>query len=125
MNLASIPFMRDTGGAPAATTQVIFMQSILEILLVTVKSGTAKKSGLPYSISEAHCVLRNADGTPGAVGVLVVPKSLETVAQPGTFTASFGLVAASFGEQQGRIVAQLAGLVPVPASASRRVAVPA
>lgn len=96
------------------------MQSILEILLVTVKSGTAKKSGQPYAISEAHCVLRNADGTPGAVGVLVVPKSLEDIAKPGIFTAAFGLVAASYGEQQGRIVAQLAGLVPVPAAALKR-----
>lgn len=95
------------------------MQSILEILLVTVKSGNSKKTGNPYSISEAHCILRNEDGTPGAVGVLVVPKALEAVAKPGSFTASFGLVAGAFGEQQGRIVAVLAGLVPVPAGALR------
>lgn len=89
------------------------MQSLLEILLITVKAGNAKKTGQPYSISEAHCVLRNEDGTPGAVGVLVVPKALETIAKPGLFTAAFGLVAASYGEQQGRIVAVLAGLTPV------------
>jgi hypothetical protein len=96
------------------------MQSILEILLVSVKAGNAKKTGQPYSISEAHCVLRNDDGTPGAVGVLVVPKSLEAVAKPGTFTAAFGLQAASYGEQQGRIVAVLTGLTPVPQGALRR-----
>lgn len=96
------------------------MQSILEILLITVKAGNAKKTGQPYSISEAHCVLRNEDGTAGAVGVLVVPKTLEAVAKPGLFTASFGLVAASYGEQQGRIIAQLAGLIPVaPGAVSR------
>ena len=122
MSVASIPFVRDTGGAPAATSKVIFMQSILEILLVTVKSGTSKKSGQPYSISEAHCVLRNEDGTPGAVGILVVPKALEAVAKPGLFTAAFGLQAASFGEQQGRIVAVLAGLVGLPPKAMARVA---
>lgn len=91
------------------------MQSILEILLVTVKSGKSKKTGNDYAISEAHCVLRNQDGTPGAVGVLVVPKNLEEVAKPGLFTASFGLIAGSYGETQGRIVAVLAGLVPIPA----------
>jgi hypothetical protein len=101
------------------------MQSILEILLVTVKAGNAKKTGQPYSISEAHCVLRNDDGTPGAVGVLVVPKILEAVAKPGLFTASFGLQAASYGEQQGRIVAVLTGLTPVPANAVRRTPVAA
>ena len=121
VSFAFIPFTQgDAGGVPAVTQKVIFMQSILEILLVTVKSGTAKKSGQPYSISEAHCVLRNADGTPGAVGVLVVPKALEEIAKPGIFTAAFGLVAASYGEQQGRIVAQLSGLVPVVRPAAVR-----
>ena len=57
--------------------------SILEILLITNKSGKAKKSGNDYSINEAHCVLRNEDGTPGAVGVLVIPKQLEEVAKQG------------------------------------------
>lgn len=89
------------------------MQSFLEILVVTVKAGTAK-TGKPYSISEAHSVLRNDDGSPGAVGVLVVPKALESVCKPGMFTAGFALQAATYGEQQGRIVAVLASLTPVP-----------
>lgn len=89
------------------------MQSILEILLVTVKEGIAAKTQKPYRIPEAHCVLRNDDGTPGAVGVLLVPKQLEEVAKPGLYTASFALQAGSFGEQQGRIMAVLTGLVPV------------
>lgn len=97
------------------------MQSIIEILLVTVKSGTSKKTNQPYAISEAHCVLRNDDGTAGAVGVLVVPKALEEIAKPGMFTAVFSLAAASYGEQQGRIVAQLVGLNPLPPSAIKRV----
>ena len=97
-------------------------QSVIEILLITNKSGKAKKSGNDYSINEAHCVLRNDDGTPGAVGVLVIPKALEDVAKQGMYTASFGLVAASFGEQQGRIVAQLTGLTPVPSNFQRKAA---
>lgn len=90
--------------------------SILEILLITNKSGKAKKTGNDYSINEAHCVLRNADGTPGAVGVLVIPKRLEEKAKQGMFTASFGLIAAQYGENQGRIVAELTDLTPVPPS---------
>jgi hypothetical protein len=105
-------------GVPAVLlTMEILMQSIIEILLVTVKEGTSKKTNNPYKISEAHCVLRNDDGTPGAVGVLVVPKALEAVAKPGLFTAGFSLQAGSFGENQGRIMAVLAGLSPVPAAA--------
>lgn len=96
------------------------MQSIIEILLVTNKSGKAKKSGNDYSINEAHCVLRNDDGTAGAVGVLVVPKLLEEKAKPGMFTATFALQAASFGEQQGRIIAALTDLVPVPPAMFKR-----
>lgn len=100
------------------------MQSIIEILLVNVKEGKAKKTGNDYRITEAHCVLRNDDGTPGAVGVLTVPKALEESARPGTYTASFALEAATFGENQGKIVAALKGLVPVPPSAQRRPAAP-
>ncbi|MBA2676136.1 cellulose synthase [Ramlibacter sp.] len=96
------------------------MHSILEILLVNTKTGTAKKSGQPYSISEAHCVLRDESGKAGAVGVLTVPKALEEVAKPGLYTASFTLEAPTYGENAGKIVAALSGLVPIPASALKR-----
>jgi hypothetical protein len=95
------------------------MNTILEILLVNVKAGNSKKTGQPYSISEAHCVLRDTTGKAGAVGVLTVPKALEAVAQPGVYTASFTMEAPTFGENQGKIVAALSGLVPVPAGAFR------
>ncbi|GEM_PF-2328685 len=95
------------------------MQTILEILLVNTKSGNAKKSGLPYSISEAHCVLRDETGKAGAVGVLTVPKGLEAAAVPGIYTASFAMEAPTYGEMQGKVIAVLKGLVPVPASAFR------
>jgi hypothetical protein len=96
------------------------MQSILEILVINTKTGTSKKSGNAYSIPEAQCVLRNDDGSVAAVGVLVIPKHLEEVAKPGMFTGSFALEAATFGENQGRIVAKLTGLTLVPPSAQRR-----
>lgn len=92
------------------------MQSIIEILVVVVKSGVSKKTSQPYSISEAHCVLRNSDGTPGAVGLLVVPKALEVVAVPGLYTATFGLNVPTFGEFAGKVSASLSGLVPIKMS---------
>lgn len=104
----------------AVSSQDHFMQSILEILVVNTKSGTSKKTGNPYSIPEAQCVLRNEDNTVAAVGVLVIPKDLEAIAKPGVYTGSFALEAATFGENQGRIVAKLVGLTPVPPNALRR-----
>lgn len=91
------------------------MQSILEILVINTKAGKSKKTGNDYSIPEAQCVLRNDDGSVGAVGVLVIPKALEGIAKPGVFTGTFALQAASFGENQGRIQAVLTGLVPAQA----------
>lgn len=92
------------------------MQSYLEILLVNVKTGTSKKTGNAYSIPEAHCVLRNDDGSAGAVGVLNVPKALEETAKPGLYRASFALEASTFGDNAGKIVATLSGLTPVNAA---------
>jgi hypothetical protein len=98
------------------------MNSILQILLVNVKEGNAKKTGNPYKISEAHCVLLNDQGHPSAVGVLNVPKALEAVAVPGSYTAAFALEAPTYGENQGKIVATLSGLVPLAAGALRSAA---
>jgi len=104
----------------AASSQDVLMQSILEILVINTKAGKSKKTGNDYSIPEAQCVLRNDDGSVAAVGVLVIPKKLEDVAKPGVFTGSFALEAASYGENQGRIVAKLVGLTPVPPNALRK-----
>lgn len=96
------------------------MQTILQILVINTKEGNAKKTGNPYKISEAHCVLRNDDGTPGAVGVLTIPKELEATAKPGTFTATFSLEAPTYGENQGKVVAMLKGLTEVDPSRFRK-----
>jgi hypothetical protein len=63
-----------SSGVPAVLSQGLTMQSILEILVINVKDGTSKKTNQPYRIPEAQCVLRNQDGTVGAVGVLVRPQ---------------------------------------------------
>ena len=111
------------GGVPAVLSQGLTMQSILEILVINVKDGTSKKTNQPYRIPEAQCVLRNQDGTVGAVGVLVIPKALEEVAKPGMYTGTFALQAAAYGQDQGRIQAVLTGLNPLPPNAVRASAV--
>lgn len=98
------------------------MQSVLEILTVQTKEGIGKKSGQAYKIMEAHCVLRNDDGSAAAVGVLTVPKSLEESAKVGLYRAGFALEAPTFGENQGKIVAALKSLMPVAANQLRPVA---
>lgn len=100
-------------------SQVYTMQSILEILVVNVKSGTSKKTGQPYSIPEAQCILRNDDNSVAAVGVLIIPKALEDAAKPGLYTGSFALQAEAFGADQGRIVARLVGLTPIVSGRAR------
>ncbi len=96
------------------------MHSILEILVITVEEGTSKKTGQPFRIPKAQCVLRNDDNTVAAVGVLNIPKQLEEVAKPGLYTGTFALVASSYGDSKGEIVARLTGLNPVPPSAVRK-----
>lgn len=104
----------------AVLSQGQTVNSILQILVVNTKAGTSKKTGQPYSIPEAQCILLNDDGSVSAVGVLVIPKQLEETAKPGTYTGSFALEAGTFGENQGRIVARLVGLTPLPPSAVRK-----
>ena len=96
------------------------MQSFLVILAITVEEGTSKKTGQAFRIPKAQCVLRNDDQSVAAVGVLNIPKALEEVAKPGLFTGTFALVASTYGESKGEIVARLTGLVAVPPSALRK-----
>jgi hypothetical protein len=103
-----------SGNLATAKKNRPFMQSILQILAITIKDGTSKKTNQPYSIKEAQCVLLNDDGTPALVGSLVIPKSMTETAKVGVFTASFGFVVGFMGDDKGRIVAQLAGLTPLP-----------
>lgn len=109
----------------AVSSQDVTMQSILQILAINVKEGTAKKSGQPYRIPEAQCVLKNDDGTVAAVGVLVIPKQLEESAKLGEYTGTFALEAGTFGENQGRIVARLVGLTPLPPNYFKQARTPA
>jgi hypothetical protein len=88
------------------------MQSIIQILkLNDPKTGTSKKTGNPYDMQDAECLLLKDDGSIDQVGVLQVPKQLRETVKPGTFTATFALNA-NFASR--RIEAVLTGLVPLP-----------
>lgn len=86
------------------------MQAIIQILKVNdVKSGVSKKTGNPYELQDAECVLLNDDGTPSQIGVLSIPKDLRNKVQAGTYTGSFSLRP---DLQTRRIEAVLTGLNP-------------
>ena len=101
------------------------MATIIEILLLDVKTGVGKASGKPYTLSEAHCVLRNDDGTPAGVGVTILSKEIAAIAKPGLYTCSFGLVSSTYGDDAGRVVPQITGLIPILASQLKRAPVAA
>lgn len=88
------------------------MQSIIKILkLNDPKTGVSRKTGNPYDMQDAECLLLNEDGTVDQVGVLQVPKSLRDVVKPGDFTATFALHSNFMSR---RIEAVLTGLVALP-----------
>lgn len=88
------------------------MQAVLQILKVNeVKSGVSKKTGNPYELQDAECVLLDDKGAPMQIGVLSIPKDLRGKAEVGVFTGSFSLRP---DLQTRRIEAVLVGLTPVP-----------
>lgn len=88
------------------------MQAVIQILKVNdVKSGVSSKSGKPYELQDAECVLLDDHGAPSQIGVLNIPKDMRGKVQPGVFTGSFALRP---DLQSRRIEAVLTGLNPVP-----------
>ncbi|RYE81478.1 MAG: hypothetical protein EOO80_01010 [Oxalobacteraceae bacterium] len=96
------------------------MQSIIQILkLNEVRKGVSSKTGRPYEMQDAECLLLNDDGTPASVGVLQIPRELMGKAATGTFLGTFGLRP---NLSTRRIEAVLTGLndyVPAPVAPVR------
>lgn len=89
------------------------MQSIIQILKVNeLRKGISAKTNKPWEMQDAECILVNADGSVGSVGVLQLPKSLMGDKTPtaGTYTATFALVS---GMTDRKINAVLTALTPV------------
>lgn len=89
------------------------MNASLEILLIKQKSGVSRTTGKPYTLNEAHCVVRGDDGVPSGVGTLLIPNSFVEVPKPGLYSATFQMVASTYGESAGKISAELCTLTPM------------
>ncbi|MFM0301444.1 cellulose synthase [Paraburkholderia sediminicola] len=84
----------------------------LTILSINVRSGVAQKSGRPYTIREAQCILEQAtDGVSNiVVGVINLPESLAE-RTPGEYLAEFALAQGN-GTDAGRLVPKIVSLTP-------------
>lgn len=86
------------------------MHSILQILkLNEVRSGTSSKTGKPYRMQDAECLILKDTGEVDQVGVLQIPRDLIENIAPGVYLGSFVLRP---NLASRRIEAQLSGLVP-------------
>lgn len=86
------------------------MQSVIQILKVNdTRKGTSAKTGKPWEMQDAECLLLNDDGSINCVGVLTIPKDLSGKVTPGTFVGSFSLRASPMDR---RIEAVITGLQP-------------
>jgi hypothetical protein len=98
----------------------VSMPQILQILAITVKTGTSKKTGAAFSIPEAHCILQDETGKATGVGVYVVPKDLEATIKPGYYTPAYEMRSSTFGDGAGQIVAAISGLTELPPGAIQK-----
>ena len=96
--------------------------SLITVLKVNEPKPVTTKSGRDILIHSAEAMLLDEKGDVTKVGQLPVPESLVSVVTPGTFSAVFALTVSEYGQDQGRIVARLTGLTPVPAGALRPLA---
>jgi hypothetical protein len=84
----------------------------VQILAVNVRQGVSQKSGRPYTIREAQCILeQSSDGVPNiVVGVINLPDALADRG-PGEYLAEFAL-AQGGGNDSGKLVPRIVSLVP-------------
>lgn len=84
----------------------------LTILSINTRSGTSQKTGRPYAIHEAQCILQGVvEGVEKiVVGVINLSEELAK-SQPGEYLADFSLSPGRGGDS-GRLVAQVVSLVP-------------
>jgi hypothetical protein len=77
----------------------------LTILDVTHRSGISKKTGNPWAIHEAQCILEQEDseGKKILVGTINLPEVLKE-STPGDYLAEFSLFRSSEGKLEPRVV---------------------
>jgi hypothetical protein len=84
----------------------------LEILFVNPPKTGVNAKGKPWSMTEAECIVRDADGVP-SVGVLLFGRNMDpTKVSPGHFTADFDLEVGYKDRKIGAVVTALHPVVP-------------
>jgi len=84
--------------------------SYIKVIKVNeLRKGVSKKTGNPYEMQDAECLLLAEDGTPSTVGVLMIPKDLLGKVTPGDYAASFTLGT----DMERRIIARVTELRPM------------
>lgn len=63
---------------------------LIEVIAINVQSGTSKKTGNPYAIHKAQCVVRGPDNSV-QIGELKISKELAEKTPPGKYLAEFEL----------------------------------
>ncbi|WP_297843721.1 hypothetical protein, partial [Pseudomonas sp.] len=94
----------------------IFMQSRIQILHITHKDGIAKKSGNPYEMRFAQCIVHSVEASGEVVplvGELMLPKEFNAMT-PGDYLVDFKVMI----DQNKRVGAVVSSMVPYPAKAS-------
>ena len=81
--------------------------SLLQVLRVDEKSGISSKTGRPYTMHTAQCIVLDDNGAPSLVGVLDIPRAMVGKVEVGTFLGSFSI---GVDFRTGKIQAELVGL---------------
>jgi len=92
------------------------MAQTLQVVAIETKSGVSKKSGQPYQMEIAKCVLTKVDGSVD-VGEVMLPKGHAPVT-PGLYSAETALSKS----MNGQIVGVIVSLTPAKPVAAPRAA---
>lgn len=63
---------------------------LIEIIAINVDGGISKKTGLPWQMHKAQCVVRGPDNSI-QIGELLLPRDLAENTTPGNYLAEFEL----------------------------------
>jgi hypothetical protein len=90
--------------------------SYIKVIKVNeLRKGISKKTGNPYEMQDAECLLLDEAGNASNVGVLMIPKDLMGKVSPGDYACSFTLGT----DMERRVIARVTELRPVKIEAGR------
>jgi hypothetical protein len=90
------------------------LPAFIQILKVNdLRKGVGQKSGKPYEMQDAECMLLNESGELEQVGVLQLPKDMtgDAAPRPGVYIPTYGMRA---GMQDRKIAPVILSLTPHP-----------